>query len=95
MKKLLTATLALLLLAGIALAEEEERFTYRTAQPEFPTNWSPHRHQTANDSAITSYITSGFYAFDYNDTMDGYEMVPDAAADFPTDVTAEYAGTIS
>lgn len=36
------------------------------------------------------YLEAGFYGFDYNDTQDGYQMVPLAATGDPEDVTAEY-----
>ena len=70
----------------------EESYTYNRAQSEFPTNWSPHRNQTSTDSSLMDFLQNGLYHFDYNETMDGYRMAPHAAADFPTDVSSEYAG---
>ena len=90
MKRILTAVLVLCLAAFAALAEES--YTYNSAQSEFPTNWSPHRNQTSTDFALLDYLENGLYRFDYNEDMDGYRMIPHAARDFPSDVSADYAG---
>ncbi|MBE5867782.1 MAG: hypothetical protein E7293_02315 [Lachnospiraceae bacterium] len=71
---------------------QQESFTYNTALADFPTNWSPFQNQTATDAEILNYITEGFYVFDYNETEDGYRLVPGAAAAEPEDVTADYVG---
>lgn len=67
-------------------------YTYNTALSTFPTNWNPHICQTATDSQIKNWITAPFYVFDYNETGDGYALIPGAAADYPEDVTVEYIG---
>ena len=67
-------------------------YTYNYALSEFPTNWNYHTYQTATDAEILDYITAGFYTFDYNETKDGYKMVPGMAVGDPVDVTAEYVG---
>ena len=67
-------------------------YTYNSATSVFPTNWSPTNNQTATDSSILDYISDGFYAFDYNETKDGYKMVDAMAIGDPKDVTAEYVG---
>lgn len=67
-------------------------YTYNYALSEFPTNWNYHTYQTNIDADILDYITAGFYTFDYNETMDGYKMVPSMAVGEPKDVTAEYVG---
>ena len=90
MKRTLSALLVLCFAVCAGLAEES--YTYNTAQTDFPTNWSPHRNQTSIDSSLEGYLENGFYHFDYNEEMDGYRMMPDAAADFPEDVSALYAG---
>ena len=71
---------------------EAATYTYNYAMAEFPTNWNTHTYQTATDAEILDYITSGFYIFDYNETMDGYAMVPGMATGDPVDVTADYVG---
>ena len=90
MKRILIALLACLLIFSAALAEEN--YTRHVAQAVFPTNWSPHLNQTVTDSALLGYLENGLYTFDYNEEEDGYRIVPSAAADFPQDVSAEYAG---
>ena len=71
---------------------EAATYTYNYAMAEFPTNWNTHTYQTDIDAEILDYITSGFYIFDYNETMDGYAMVPGMAVGDPVDVTADYVG---
>ena len=70
---------------------DDGTYTYNLALSTFPTNWNAHQYQTATDAVILDYIVSGFYTFDYNDTLDGYEIVPYMAVAEPEDVTAEYA----
>ena len=67
-------------------------YTYNYALVDFPTNWNMHTYQTESDTDILNYITEGCYEFDYNDTMDGYKMVPAMAVGDPEDVTADYVG---
>lgn len=67
-------------------------YTYDYAMAEFPTNWSPFRNETATDSEILDYIVASFYTFDYNDTMDGYQFVPQMAVGEPEDITSQYVG---
>ena len=69
-----------------------DTYTYNSSLSTFPTNWNPHIYQTNTDAEILDYISAGFYTFDYNETEDGYALVPAMAADFPTDVTADYIG---
>ncbi len=93
MKKILALVMALcMLLACTAVAEEEPTYTYNTYMSEFPTVWSPFQMQTATDSELSNYLTDGFYTFEFNDTYDGYVIVPAMALDFPVDVTADYVG---
>ncbi|MBE5781738.1 MAG: hypothetical protein E7329_00315 [Clostridiales bacterium] len=79
------------------LATEEalkslETYTVNYALSTFPTLWNIHDYETATDAEIADWITAGFYSFDYNETFDGYKMVPAVAAEFPVDVTADYVG---
>lgn len=69
-----------------------DTYTYNYSMSEFPTNWNYHTYQTATDAEILDYITAGFYTFDYNETLDGYAMVPGMAVGEPVDVTADYVG---
>ncbi|MCM1539413.1 MAG: ABC transporter substrate-binding protein [bacterium] len=77
---------------GGAPADENVSYTYNTATTAFPTNWSPALQQTNEDSTLMQYLVTPLYTFDYNDTMDGYQLVPLAATGEPTDVTADYVG---
>ena len=93
MKKILALVMALCMLCGVAMAEEAEAtYTYNTYMSEFPTVWSPFQMQTATDSELSDYLTDGFYGFDFNETYDGYVMVPRMATEFPVDVSADYVG---
>lgn len=74
------------------VADENASYTYNTSTTAFPTNWSPALQQTNEDATLLQYLTAALYTFDYNDTMDGYELIPLAAAGEPTDVTADYVG---
>ena len=77
---------------GTTAPAGEATYTYNTALSVFPTNWNVHTYQTDTDSEILNYIVDGFYTFDYNETQDGYKVIPGMATDFPEDVTAEYVG---
>lgn len=72
--------------------DADATYTYNSSLTTFPTNWNPHTYQTATDAEILDYITEGFYVFDYNETKDGYQLVPGTAAGDPVDVTADYVG---
>lgn len=57
-----------------------------------PLTWNPHEEKTDGNDVLKKYTQMGFYEFVLNDTKDGYEVIPELAADEPIDVTAEYAG---
>ena len=67
-------------------------YTYNTYTSTFGSSWNPHTYQTASDSTVLDYTTVGFYTFDYNETKDGFVVVPEMAAAMPLDVTTEYVG---
>lgn len=73
-------------------ADVQESYTYNYALATFPTNWNPAAYQTARDSEILDYISDSFYVFDYNETGDGYALVPGMAKADPKDVTGEFVG---
>lgn len=56
------------------------------------TDWNPHTWETSDDSSIMDMINVGFYSFVLNSTGTGYSVIPEMAADYATDVTAEYVG---
>ncbi|MGN1001163.1 MAG: ABC transporter substrate-binding protein [Oscillospiraceae bacterium] len=74
------------------VVEEPASYTYNYALSTFPTLWNIHTYETTIDAEIADYITTGFYTFDYNDTLDGYQVVPNMATEDPIDVTADYIG---
>ena len=65
--------------------------TYNGAMVISPNTWNPHTYKTSDDSVPLDYMTYSLYGFAYNDTYDGYELVPYMAAADPVDVSAEYA----
>ena len=67
-------------------------YTYNTATNSLPTSWNPHTYQSNSSTLVLDYTQSGFYSFDYNDTMDGYQIVPEMAKSMPIDITSEYVG---
>ncbi len=67
-------------------------YTYNYSSAVFPTNWNPHTYQTTTDADILGYTESGLYEFDYNETKDGYKIVPAMAKSEPVDVSADYVG---
>ena len=67
-------------------------YTYNTAMSTFPTIWNPHTYETATSSDIMGYMDAGFYTFDYNEDMTGFELVKHMLKEDPIDVTADYVG---
>ncbi len=106
MKKLLALLLAVMMvatvLAGCNSTEEQAgdkltgnagEYTYNTAWSTFPTLWNPHTYETATSADVMAYLEDGFYSFDYNDDMTGFQMVPAMTTDdHPVDITSQYVG---
>jgi len=97
MKKIFSLALVAVAVVTLASCDDDDKagvgvYSYNTAMTTFPTNWNPHTYQTATDSTILDYTTSAFYTFDYNETKDGYKIVPLMATAEPEDVTADYVG---
>ncbi len=65
--------------------------TYYSSMSQSPSTWNPHMMKSTSDSMPLDYTTNNLYEFAYNDTMDGYEIVPVMAAADPVDVSKEYA----
>ena len=86
----LAATLAAV---PVCAAEEdgEGRYTYQSTTSLINT-FSPTDWQLESEGDIINYTMTPLYEFDVNDTYDGYDILPGAAADYPEDVTAEFAG---
>ena len=68
-------------------------YTYNTTSSTFPNIWNPHTYKDANNATVLDYITDGFYTFDYNEDMTGFQMVPAMVVDdHPIDITSDYVG---
>ena len=68
-------------------------YTYNSATNSLPTSWNSHTYQSNTSTLVLDYTEVGFYSFDYNDTMDGYVIVPEMAKSMPIDVTSDYVGS--
>ncbi len=67
-------------------------YTYNEYLAGSPKTWNPHEWETSTDSYIMGYTQIGLYDFKLNEARDAYEIVPEMAAEFPVDITTEYAG---
>ena len=78
---------------GGEVASGEDEYTYNIAFTASPTNWNPHVYETSTDGDyMLSYLSDGFYVFDYNEDKTGYALVPGMTTAEPTDVTDQYGG---
>lgn len=64
-------------------------YTYNDTVSLLATNWNQHIYQTNDDSYPIDFLSTGLFGYYFNDTYDGYEIVPMMATGL-TDVTAEY-----
>ncbi len=72
---------------------DEKVYTYNTYLGSTSgMDWNPHTWKTSDDSALLDMQVVGFYAFYLNEDCTGYAILPEAAAAYPVDVTAEYVG---
>ena len=55
-------------------------------------NWNPVSWETNSDSYVLDYLSIGFYDWVLNSNGDGWSIIPEMAADYPVDVTADYVG---
>ncbi len=69
----------------------EATYTYHGTYSGVST-WSPTDWEISSEYDMLGYTVSTFYGFWMNETKDGYDIVPELAAEFPVDVTADYAG---
>lgn len=67
-------------------------YTYNEYLAGSPKTWNPHEWESSTDSYIMGYTQIGLYDFKLNESRDAYEIVPEMAAEFPVDITTEYAG---
>ena len=71
---------------------EPDVYTFNDYEEGSPKTWNPHEWETSTDSYIMGYTQMGLYDFALNESKDAYEIVPEMAAEFPVDITSEYAG---
>ena len=72
---------------------DEAQYTYNDYIADTSTlNWNPLSWETSDDSALLEFVSSPFYSFVLHETKDGWAVVPELAADYATDVTADYVG---
>lgn len=67
------------------------RYTFSSTLGDVGT-WSPTDWEVDDELNILGYTATVFYSVEMNETKDGYEFIPAAAAEMPVDVTSEYAG---
>ena len=72
-------------------ADPNATYTYRGTYGGVST-WSPTDWEISSEWTLISYTMSSFYGFWMNETKDGYDIVCELAAEFPVDMTAQYAG---
>ena len=72
-------------------ASAEKTYTYRIVTAA-PHSWSPTDVQTNEDAEVINRTSAGLYEFALNDARDNFIVTCEMAADFPQDVTAEFAG---
>ncbi len=72
---------------------DEAEYTYNDFIASTTTlMWNPLAWETSDDGNMVGYLTMGFYDFVLNSTKDGWSIIPEMAADYPVDVTADYVG---
>ena len=73
---------------------DEKVYTYNdfVASITSSSNWNPHTWDTADDSTLLGMMTMSLYEFVLNEDATAYSIIPEMAADYPVDVTAEYVG---
>ena len=89
---LLTAVMLVATLSGCKDKNKDasgQGYTYNTYLETKPKTWNVHTWETSDESYIPAFTEMGFYDLKLNDTIDGYEIVPEMAAEMPIDVTAE------
>ena len=74
-------------------SETPATYTQKSAWSVFPASWNPHTYEEATSGDMLAYIEDGFWTFDYNEDLTGFEMVPAMCVDdHPVDITSEYVG---
>lgn len=89
---LVTAKLNEILAQLRAVTGTRNKFTNTNYSSSISHQWNPHTYESAEESDLFAYIVMGLYEFVLNDTKDGYDIVPEMAAEMAVDVTSDYVG---
>ncbi len=102
MKKSLILVLVLLLVLSLtgcgkdkhdkSYVDDKTTYTMRYAVNSMPTSWNNHTYQSNDATNVIDNTEDSLYVFDYNETKDGYKIVPSMATEMPKDVTKDYVG---
>ncbi len=65
-----------------------ETYTYRGATSGSPEKWAPATWKTNEDTLVSGYTEIGLVDYVLNADGNGYEVVPEMAAEIPTDITS-------
>ncbi len=91
-----TTVMASTIAIGFTACDDSEdkggSYTYRLATNSLPTTWNVHTYEAQSANYVLDYTEDGLYTFDYNDTKDGYKIVPSMASEMPQDVSSTYVG---
>ena len=72
--------------------KDNSTFTFDLGLKEMPENWNPHQEAGETAKQMVDWLTDALYTYDYNETRDGFVILPGMAAENPVDVTKEYVG---
>ena len=67
---------------------EKGTYTLHDATSGSPERWAPATWESNEDSLVTGYTELGLIDYVLNDEKNGYEAIPEMAAEIPTDVTS-------
>ncbi|MCR5607172.1 MAG: hypothetical protein K6F69_10220 [Treponema sp.] len=69
----------------------DKKYTYHAAVLA-PNTWNPTDWKNHEEDVVLKNVVVPLYDFILNETKDGYDIIPEMAAEMPIDVTSEYAG---
>lgn len=69
------------------IPEGTKTYTYHDATSGSPEKWAPATWKTSEDTLVSGYTEMGLVNYILNDAKNGYEVIPEMAAEIPTDIT--------